>query len=342
MHPNPRRVLPVVLALGILAAAIWWFFGGGRPEADGALRASGTIEAVEISVSPEVGGRVLAVQAAEGDRVEAGDALVELDRALLEAQRRQAVAGAGAAQAAYEAVEANYQLLLAGPSPEQLAVAQTVVTRAQITADAAQEAFEALPEAARETAEGKALRLQFDQAVAALENAQAQFDQVQAGARPEQLQAAQAQAAAAHAQAEAARAAVGVLEVQLQRLTLHAPSSGVILERTIEPGELAAPGQTVLVIGDLGSLRLTVFVPEDRYGSLLLGQAAAVTVDSFPGEAFTAVVEHISDRAEFTPRNVQTEAGRRTTVVAIRLRLENPEGKLKPGMPADVVFEGER
>ena len=62
-------------------------------------------------------------------------------------------------------------------------------------------------------------------------------------------------------------------------------------------------------------------------------------VDSFPDEEFSATIIAISDEAEFTPRNVQTVEGRKTTVFAVKLQLSNPEGKLKPGMPADVVFD---
>jgi membrane fusion protein YbhG len=91
-------------------------------------------------------------------------------------------------------------------------------------------------------------------------------------------------------------------------------------------------------LGDLGRLSLTVYLPEDRYGAVGLGDQARVTVDSFPGETFTGSVRHVADQAEFTPRNVQTPAGRRSTVFAVKLAIDNPEGKLKPGMPADVVF----
>jgi multidrug resistance efflux pump len=80
-------------------------------------------------------------------------------------------------------------------------------------------------------------------------------------------------------------------------------------------------------------------VPEDRYGEIQLGDKAQVSVDSFPDETFDAVVVRIADRAEFTPRNVQTEEDRRTTVYAVELLVETTLGKLKPGMPADVVFE---
>ncbi len=63
-----------------------------------------------------------------------------------------------------------------------------------------------------------------------------------------------------------------------------------------------------------------------------------MTVDSFPGEIFVATVSHIAEQAEFTPRNVQTVEGRTSTVFAIKLQVQDPAGKLKPGMPADVVF----
>jgi HlyD family secretion protein len=79
-------------------------------------------------------------------------------------------------------------------------------------------------------------------------------------------------------------------------------------------------------------------VPEDRYGQISLGEKATVKVDSFPGSTFTSAVTHISDQAEFTPRNVQTAEGRSSTVYAIKLTVTDPQGKLKPGMPADVTF----
>jgi HlyD family secretion protein len=112
----------------------------------------------------------------------------------------------------------------------------------------------------------------------------------------------------------------------------------VVLARAIQPGEFASPGAPLLVVGQLDELTITVYVPETRYGQLQLGQTATVTVDSYPGATFTARVTHIADQAEFTPRNVQTAEGRKTTVFAIKLSIANPDGRLKPGMPADVVF----
>ena len=113
---------------------------------------------------------------------------------------------------------------------------------------------------------------------------------------------------------------------------------GVILSRNVEPGEFVQPGATALSMANLNNLTITVYVPEDRYGQIYLDQDANVSVDSFPGQTFKATVSYISDQAEFTPRNVQTVEGRSSTVYAIKLKVIDPEGKLKPGMPADVVF----
>ncbi len=151
----------------------------------------------------------------------------------------------------------------------------------------------------------------------------------------EQAEAALEQARTAVKQAQAQLA---LIDTQLEKLTVRAPVDGVVLTRNVEPGEVVQPGAEAIILIRPESLTITVYVPEDRYGAIRLGQQALVSVDSFPGETFRAEVIYISDRAEFTPRNVQTVEGRSSTVYAIKLRLEDPQGRLKPGMPADVTF----
>ena len=153
----------------------------------------------------------------------------------------------------------------------------------------------------------------------------------------EMAEAAVAQAEAGLGQAEAALATV---ETSLEKVEVLAPSPGTVLVRNLEFGETIAPGAVVITIADLDEVSLTVYVPEDRYGEIRVGQEVIITVDSFPNREFTGTVESIADKAEFTPRNVQTVDGRRSTVYAIKIRMLNPEGMLKPGMPADAVFVG--
>lgn len=135
-----------------------------------------------------------------------------------------------------------------------------------------------------------------------------------------------------------AEASLALVQAQIAKLEVHAPMDGVILTRNVEPGEFVQPGAAALTIGDLSDLTITVYVPENRYGEISLGQTAEVTVDSFPDVTFTATVIQIANKAEFTPRNVQTVEGRSATMFAIKLSVQDAEGRLKPGMPADVIF----
>jgi HlyD family secretion protein len=151
----------------------------------------------------------------------------------------------------------------------------------------------------------------------------------------------QARAAANQAQkaVEQAQANLDLQDTQIAKLIIISPMDSVILTRNVEPGEFVQPGSVALTMADITDLTITVYVPEDRYGEVKLNQTAEVHVDSFPDITFTATVVHIADQAEFTPRNVQTVEGRSSTFYAIKLKVDDPQGKLKIGMPADVVFK---
>ncbi len=136
-----------------------------------------------------------------------------------------------------------------------------------------------------------------------------------------------------------AEAALQFVDLQLEKLQIYSPITGVILTRTIDPGEILAAGYSAFSVGDLSHLTVTVYLPEDKYGQITLGDIADLTINSFPDEVFKATVMRIADEAEYTPRNVQTQEERQNTVYAIELAVNNVEGKLKPGMPADVVFQ---
>ena len=169
-------------------------------------------------------------------------------------------------------------------------------------------------------------------AEATIVHAKAQLELAKFGPGEEEL-------AVAQAQIDAAQAALNFLEIQLAMTKIKAPMDSTILYRLIEPGELAVAGSPVITLVQLDQLKLTVYLPEDRYGIVNLGDRAEVRVDSFPEIVFQAEVVRIADQAEYTPRNVQTQEERKSTVYAVMLAVEDPDGKLKPGMPADVVFQ---
>jgi HlyD family secretion protein len=135
-----------------------------------------------------------------------------------------------------------------------------------------------------------------------------------------------------------AEAALNLLKIQLDKSIVKAPIQGTILTINSEVGELVGAGSSVINLAKLDVVNLTVYIPEDVYGRIPVGQRVSITVDSYPGETFYGDVIHISDEAEFTPRNVQTVEGRKATVYAVMIEIPNSSYKLKPGMPADVNF----
>lgn len=181
---------------------------------------------------------------------------------------------------------------------------------------------------------------------ARLDTARDQVAALQTGERSLQVEAASTavlQAETAVAQAEAgvaqAQAALGLIDVQAEKTVVRAPAAGVVLARNLEVGEIASPGGVVMTIGQLTEVEVKVYIPEDRYGEIRIGDQVSIQVDSFPGKDFKGTVSHIADQAQFTPRSVQTVEGRKTTVFAITVVASNAGLELKPGMPADVTFQ---
>lgn len=164
------------------------------------------------------------------------------------------------------------------------------------------------------------------------------YNSLMSGDQSLQVKAAESGVKQAKAALSQAQAALALLDVQLEKTVVNAPVDGTVLIRNLEVGEMLAPTGVVLIIGQLQEVNLTVYIPETEYGRVKLGDQVSITVDSFPGETFSGTVVYISDQAEFTPRNVQTVEGRKTTVYAVKLSVPNADLKLKPGMPADVTF----
>jgi HlyD family secretion protein len=151
------------------------------------------------------------------------------------------------------------------------------------------------------------------------------------GARPEEI-------AAAQAQVDAAQAQLDTLDAQLEKFTVTGPWDGILLNRSAEIGQTTLPGATLLEIGRLDLLELTVYLAGDRFGLVTPGQTASVRVDAYPGRVFTGTVLRVADEAEFTPSNIQTKDDRVRLVYAVVISLENPALELKPGMIADAEF----
>jgi multidrug efflux pump subunit AcrA (membrane-fusion protein) len=454
---NPALLTDLKLRLGLITEA----------EASGIYSVSGFIEAEEISVSPQIKGRITFIGADEGDFVEAGQPIVELDTDVLEVEIQQTLAKIATAKANLAKVET-------GIRAEEIATAEAAVAVAEANAaaastrwqdaitlrdnpqeldrqiDAARTALElaelqiaqrvplkdvgeAMWELGKqqvtdiekgvdltievpddpadmsvpgnitleeelagaapgddirahlefkegtkrqawedwnlagadmweawvdlntavtarddaETALNDLLRLRNDPqeaevmvaqaetayqtALAEVGVAEAQLESLKSYPRPEQV-------AVAEAQVKQAEASLEALQVQRDKHTLTTPVAGWVVERVAHEGEMAVAGTTLLTLADLTNVTLTVYVPEPDIGTVTIGQTVNVFVDSFPGQPFPGRITYISDEAEFTPKNVQTKEERMNTVFAVKIKLENPDQLLKPGMPADAVL----
>ncbi len=257
-----------------------------------------------------------------------------------------------AAEAARNAAQAQLDLARAGASAEEIAAASAAVAaaRAQVTiAEAGRDAAEAAlaqaqsaPETSLDLVAQSDAGIIFAQAGVSvaegqLAQAQAALDRLLAGATTEEIMILEAQVSQAAAALATAEAALKALEIELGRTELLAPTGGVVLERMVHEGELAAPGAALFNLADLDEVTLTVYVPEAELGKVFLGQEVEVGVDAYD-QSFAGEVAAIASEAEFTPRNVQTQEERVHMVFAVKIRLENPEQMLKPGMPADAIF----
>lgn len=318
-----ENVLKTVFAVFIPVLFLLTSCGGGEDH----LEASGTLEAVQIRVPSRTAGTAVQVPAEEGSRVEAGALLVSLDDESLILLRDQAEAGRDMAAAALD-------LLLQGARQEDLDQAREALKSAEERWRLAREEADRLralidsgsvsqqqldrAESAEKLADGA--RLQAASLLAKLE----------AGARDPEI-------AGARAALNKAEASLSLAEKSLEDSRILAPSAGTVLYRMIEPGEWAAPGMTVFVIADITNLRLTVYVSEPDLARIRLGQDAEIRMDG-SGQVLNGRVSWISPLAEFTPKNVQIKDERVKQVFAVRIDVENPDGLLKPGMPADARF----
>jgi multidrug resistance efflux pump len=304
---------PLVIALVAAAAAAVWF--QSRREAE-SRTVSGTLEADEVRVASRSGGRVLNLHAAEGDVLAPGQPVAELDAAELRARRDEAAA--------------LLEELEHGPRPQEIEAArlawealaaETDFARAEARRKEDLYAQKVVSDTDRDSAVARARSLERQTAAAREQHAL-----LAAGTRPERI--------------AQARARVAEFDALLRESRVESPCDCILETLHVRPGDVLPPNGAVATLVYRQAPWVRVYVPAPWLGHIRTGQEAEVRVDSFPGRAFTSVVEQVSRKAEFTPRNVQTVDERIRQVFGVKLRLRDADGVLRPGMAADVEFPG--
>jgi HlyD family secretion protein len=325
---NKKIVIVGILAAGIGATVLWKLAPWAAQPDDGTVFASGTMDATEIAVSFPVPGILRKRPVAEGSGVRPGQLLAALDDRETAARLHQAEASRQAAQARLDDLKQGYR-------PHEIAEAAAQFEQARANLANLEEEARRSETLFRGGAASQQRRDKDDTAavVAAqqLSAARERLKLLQGGYRPETIKAARAQLGEAEAAVEATR-------VTLEDLQVKSPVEGVVTRTHAEVGETLGAGRPVVTVTDLSEPWVRVYIPENQIGKVRLGAAAKVRIDTFADREFDGRVSYVSSQAEFTPKNVQTQEERVKLVFAVNVIVDNRDGALKPGMPADVTI----
>jgi len=299
----------------IVAAVLLLGLFGCSSNNDEEISASGTIEGTDVNVGSEVFGKVKKLRVDEGSRVENGDTLVIIDDTDYQLQLRQAVANR-------EAADAQYRLALEGFRREDVLLAEANYKAAEADFNRMKDLL------ASQTVTQK----QYDEAYARYVSAQQTYEKLFRGLRKDEI-------VAARAKRDQAAAQMDLLRKKVRDCTIVSPVRGTVTLKGVEAGELVNVGSNIVRITYLEKVDLTIYAAESELGRIRLGQTASVTIDTYSDKTFKGKVIYISPIAEFTPKNVQTKDERSKLVYGVKIEVENPDGALKPGMPADARLE---
>ena len=321
-----KRVAAAVLLVALAAAAgVWWHYNRAE-KAQPYLTLYGNVDIRQVSLAFNVSGRIARVLAREGDRVQRGQILAELDTE----QLRHAVAEAEARVAAQNQVVARLE---AGSRPEEIRQARAQVEAARADAVNAEQNYRRLQSLAKQNFISQQ---QADNAKYALDAARARQNAVEetlrlllAGSRREDI-------AAAKATLAAQEAALALVRRNLEDGSLKAPQDAVVENRILEAGDMASPQQPVYTLALVKPIWVRTYVGESDLGKLRQGNVAYVMTDSHPGKRYRGWIGFISPTAEFTPKAVQTEEVRTSLVYQMRVFVCDAQGELRLGMPATV------
>jgi len=265
------------------------------------LYGNGHVEGTDVRVAAEVSGRVIENKIVEGKKVERGALLLRLDDTEYRLQKAKAQAEVASLGSQQDANEAELRLWRHHRRIAELDLDR--YRQLEKTGAVTPQRLEEAENTAKE-AVGR---------VAALE----------------------AQVASLKARIIAAQRELQLVDLRIKKSHIVAPINATVLVKTAEVGEFLQTGSPVAVLVDLSRITLKIYVPEAEIGKVKLGAATRIRVDAFPDRLFQGRVDRVDQQAQFTPRDIHMPQERTRMVFGITLAIDNPEGLLKPGMPAD-------
>jgi HlyD family secretion protein len=324
-----KKAIGITVILLLLGTALYYYYINYYPGRDKLLQASGTIEATTVEVCARLNGTIARLPVNEGSQVKEGQLVAELSRSDLLAQRERDALGVLSAEAHYNDLASGFRAEEVEEAQSNLSLAEANREQAIIELNRAQELYDAGALSREKLEEAQLNKTSCDKQV---EIAQARLRMMEAGNRPGVV-------SVAAAQLQQSKAVLKTTEAMLADLTVTAPLTGTVTSKNFEVGEYVPAGASLLSISDLNNLWIKVYIPSDDLPRIKLNQAVKVTV-SGSSRTFSGRVTYIASKGEFTPKTIQTKKERANVVFAVKVKVENNNQELKPGMPADVVFPG--
>ncbi|WP_206668525.1 HlyD family secretion protein [Pseudomonas saliphila] len=328
-----KRWLPWV-AVVIVAALAIWAWNQYRPSGLPANIASGNgrIEATEIDIATKSGGRLLEVLVREGEFVDAGEMLAQVDTQSLQASLREAQAQVQQAEHAKSAAEA---MVLQRESEK--AAARAVVAQRQTELSSARNRYKRSQTLA---SRGSISVQQLEDYQAAVEGSAAALNaaKAQESSMDAAIAAARAQVVQAQSLIAAAEATVARLQVEIDDADLRAPRAGRVQYRVAEPGEVLGAGGRVLNMIDVSDVYMTFYLPTAAAGRVALGTEVRLVLDAAPDVVIPAKISFVASQAQFTPKTVETQSERLKLMFRVKASID-PEllrkyaQQVKTGLP---------
>lgn len=325
----PRALLALLLVALLAGGGAWGYLRYFAPAPVGAVLLYGNVDIREVQPAFNASGRVTAMLVQEGDVVKAGQLLATMDDVTYAAALEQADHQAAA-------LGQTLARLQAGSRPEEIAAAKATMDALGATLANTRVTYARLLGLAPK---GAATLQQRDDAKATQDMTEQQYQAARQtyilaveGPRVEDIQ-------AADASHRAAQAAVVLARKNLAETKVYAPADGIIENRILEPGDMAAPNVPVYTMALLSPLWVRAYVAEPDMGKVALGMRAEVTTDSFAGRVYHGWIGYISPTSEFTPKTVETTDLRTALVYQVRVYVCDARNELRLGMPASVRID---
>lgn len=324
-----KKKVAAVLVLTLLGAGIYWGYGRYASEREPAgLQATGTIEATQVELRAKLPGVLQNLTADAGSRVKEGQVLAVVARNDLVAQKERDALGVLKAQAMLAD-------LASGAREQEIKEAEIAVNTAEVNHDRAAKDYERarvlFEEKVISESEMEKLETAFKQSGNQLDQARSRLSLLQSGSRPDQIE-------AARAELDRNAAVLKASEALLEDTKIICPIDGTVLSKNFQEGEFVQAGASVATVANLDDMWIRVYLPTDDLPRIRLGQQVRFTVSGGPAE-YKGTIEEIASRGEFTPKTIQTKKERTNIVYGVKIRIGSENGVLKPGMPADVIFD---